>query len=50
MKTKKMQQQILPHWAFNSLPRPFGYNSLLSEPLRQVLLEKAKITGMVMLY
>ena len=47
---KKFSNKMLRHWALNSLPQPFRSNALLSEPLRQVLLGRAEISWMVMLY
>ena len=41
---------MLPHCALNSLPQPFKSNALLYEPLGQLLLGRAKISHMVMLY
>ena len=35
---KKSSNKMLPHWALNSLPQPFRSNTLLSKPLRQLLL------------
>ena len=41
---KKSNNKMLPCWALNSLPQPFRCNALFSEPLRQVLLGRAKIS------
>ena len=49
-KQKNKWNKMLPHRAMNSLPQPFESNALLSEPLTQLLLGRAKVSYKVMLY
>ena len=40
---KKSNNKMLPQWKLNLGPQPLGSDTLLSEPLRHVLLGRSKI-------